>query len=696
MSSVDDEWLALQENENKARNEYNQRYNKVKSKSKVQSLTALMNGTLTVASSTQGATNKSSKLKSSSSESLKLTHNLTNKDSSTTTKLSELSIEESSFIVASSSSILPSSKHQLSTTELMTKLSRELNNAIAEESSLRRQGLMKIYQILLFQQQSSINSLSNTNVTASATIDYEIPSSVYNEIFSDTCKIFFKSFSTDTVVKCRELSLLIIIGFFQNVRDYSLILGFYFPCLFQRLILGHSYDENLKIFVNSIADHEAFLRGRAVDRQDHLVSNSGSNVGGSSNTLSSDSNTTTTSSNTTNGAISSSVFKFIESSEEIRLLLCRSLTLLIQRTLRLNSISLLFPYIQDIMLCLQYQVHDPYPEIKMEICAIFEYMAHACYSSQHIAVLSQYPHGNNEGIEEPLTKKMLNSIDSSSELLPVMKYYCVGIIRVIIPILKHKHAKIRILSVKTIQSLIMIPDTAKMKGAGTDTIADLVGFQESNVLQIAAFYKPTISYNYLADLVQDPVVTVREALATMLVAFLVDLPDRFDHQTRLLPYLLDLVIDEIPSVSGIALQGLISCGKRYEEEHREEVLEKKQYGVDGNLHVNLDKPLPYPLSTLNNTMYVKASTTSTTSTASTAVITTHTKYENRQIKWTRPSLGVRLYTRGNTGRFLHALLNELSNWQAKTRYKSTQLLKVIIILCEEYLTGQSVSQSVSR
>ena len=74
-----------------------------------------------------------------------------------------------------------------------------------------------------------------------------------------------------------------------------------------------------------------------------------------------------------------------------------------------------------------------------------------------------------------------------------------GIIRVVMPLLKHKHAKIRILSVKTIQVLMMIPDTAKMKGAGTDTIVDLVGFHESNSLQVASFYKPVIrclSFHY--------------------------------------------------------------------------------------------------------------------------------------------------------------------------------------------------------
>ena len=52
----------------------------------------------------------------------------------------------------------------------------------------------------------------------------------------------------------------------------------------------------------------------------------------------------------------------------------------------------------------------------------------------------------------------------------------------------------------------------------------------------------------------------------------------------------------------------------------------------------------------------------------------------------RPRIGIRLYVRGNTKRFLTALVNELTNWVSKTRLKSAQLLKMIVILCEESLT----------
>eukprot|EP01037_Dinobryon_pediforme_P047916 gene47916-62501_t len=50
---------------------------------------------------------------------------------------------------------------------------------------------------------------------------------------------------------------------------------------------------------------------------------------------------------------------------------------------------------------------------------------------------------------------------------------------------------------------------------------------------------------------------------------------------------------------------------------------------------------------------------------------------------------MRLYVRGNTKRFLHALVNELTNWVSTTRLKSAALLKVVVVLCEEHLTMEA-------
>jgi hypothetical protein len=169
---------------------------------------------------------------------------------------------------------------------------------------------------------------------------------------------------------------------------------------------------------------------------------------------------------------------------------------------------------------------------------------------------------------------------------------------------------------------------------------------------VSSFYKADVSVNYLAELACDPSAVVRERLAVMLASFLTELEDRYDHQTRLLPYLLDLVGDENVAIQQITLACLSRCGAAYEQDHPEDVIERRQYGIDGDDRINLDKPLPSPFTE-------------------------------------RPRIGVRLYVRGNTKRFIFALVNELTNWQSKTRIKSARLLKYIIVLCEEYLTMEA-------
>ena len=62
--------------------------------------------------------------------------------------------------------------------------------------------------------------------------------------------------------------------------------------------------------------------------------------------------------------------------------------------------------------------------------------------------------------------------------------------------------------------------------------ADLVGFREENVLQVSAFYRADVQINYLAELVSDSSVPVKESVVQMLGEFMTEMGDRYDHQTR--------------------------------------------------------------------------------------------------------------------------------------------------------------------
>jgi len=92
------------------------------------------------------------------------------------------------------------------------------------------------------------------------------------------------------------------------------------------------------------------------------------------------------------------------------------------------------------------------------------------------------------------------------------------------------------------------------------------------------------------------VTIVRFELVKLLCSLLNDIGDRYDHHTRLLPYLLDLLIDDNDEIRNIAYNCLQKCGKEYEDEHDDEIRDRLQYGVDGDRRINLEKPLPLPFT----------------------------------------------------------------------------------------------------
>lgn len=399
-----------------------------------------------------------------------------------------------------------------------------------------------------------------------------------NSLLNDSCKALLKYLSHSSE-KCRELAIKILILMLEFAVDLSIFVGYFFPCILRRLVSAGGYDEQTNTFVHSIEEQESLLRGRVVEKE----------------------------------ASHAPLFLMVEKSEEVRLQLCHLLRIVIQRAIILKSSALLQPYFQESILMLQYQLFDPYPAIKIEICAVLELLA------------------------------------TANEFNIGMKYFAVGLIRSLLGLLQHRQAKVRIAVISAIHACILIPDKAKRKGAGSEAIRDLVGFHDGNTISIASFYTSSTTVNYLASITSDSSVAVRERVVRMLTDLLTILPDCYDHQTRLLPYLLDLLIDESPIVAKATLCGLISCGEKYETEHADDIIEKKQFAIDGDDGINLLPSPPVPFQS-------------------------------------RPSLGVRMFVKGNVKRFLHALVSELTNWQGTTRIKSAKLLNIILYLCEDYLT----------
>jgi hypothetical protein len=168
---------------------------------------------------------------------------------------------------------------------------------------------------------------------------------------------------------------------------------------------------------------------------------------------------------------------------------------------------------------------------------------------------------------------------------------------------------------------------------------------------VAAFYKSecAVTVNVLAEISMDRNSSVRMRCCQMLSFILTSLPNRHDFHQLILPYILTLHCDSCPEIQIIALSTVMICGRQYETEHPDDIIERHQFGIDGDVRCNHLDPLPLPFQS-------------------------------------RPLLGARLFVRENSRNMLDGLIKELSNWIEKVRLASSQLLKVVIIYNEEHIT----------
>jgi hypothetical protein len=94
----------------------------------------------------------------------------------------------------------------------------------------------------------------------------------------------------------------------------------------------------------------------------------------------------------------------------------------------------------------------------------------------------------------------------------------------------------------------------------------LIGFRDPNVVAIRDFFEYTTKINYLAVLAKDPKVQCREYFIRCLGDWLTVLPDKADHETRLLPYLLSGLFDSEESIRKITHDIIEDIGAIYEKE----------------------------------------------------------------------------------------------------------------------------------
>ena len=279
----------------------------------------------------------------------------------------------------------------------------------------------------------------------------------------------------------------------------------------------------------------------------------------------------------------------VEPSEEVRLrtcdLMCAVATSLVARNLHTQ----ILPYLHDTIMFLHACAVDPYPALRVRALGCLEMLA------------------------------------MQERLCATFHHYCVPLIRALMPGLGHRQMKVRTAHVKAIQELVMCPHRAKRKGGGSDAIVDLVGYREENVIPICAFYEGETRINYFGKLVTDSAPSVRRAFYAMLRRWTTELDDRWDHAGRLMPFVLAGLSDADSVAQEYSLGTLDILGSQYETEHPEQIIEKRQYAVDGATgRANYEDPWPKP--------------------------------------WCRrPRRGTRLYVREHARRFLVPVLRELGD-----------------------------------
>jgi hypothetical protein len=196
----------------------------------------------------------------------------------------------------------------------------------------------------------------------------------------------------------------------------------------------------------------------------------------------------------------------VEACEEARVALVHTCVSLLHRTRVTGSTALLRTHTHRLVFAGYAFVHDPAPPIVMLGCR------YLC------ALASTTPAG--------------------------FRPFAIGLAKSLGPVLNHRHWDVRLEALGALDVCVSIEDPLKRKGAGTEAIQFLVGHRDDNVIPVRAFYKGETMRNRFAPLILDPNPRVREAFVRVVGGWLWSLPDRMDHESRLVPYLLSALTDD--------------------------------------------------------------------------------------------------------------------------------------------------------
>lgn len=210
----------------------------------------------------------------------------------------------------------------------------------------------------------------------------------------------------------------------------------------------------------------------------------------------------------------------------------------------------------------------------------------------------------------------------------------------------HRHARVRSAAVDALRYIIPC--------GAAEAIRELAAFRESNVIDMNAFYHGETRVNYFAKLVGDGNNRVRRKYYDMLSDWMTNLPERYDYETLMMPYLLSGLFDATNEIQQKCLETVNSIGAEYERNNEDKLKDQMDYGERAEL---LTKPYLHSLSEFLPQPFTA-----------------------------RPSIGVREVMYRFLPRLIPAIITELSDWKEDTRVRSLSLLRVMLVFGEDSVT----------
>ncbi|EKX50128.1 hypothetical protein GUITHDRAFT_103942 [Guillardia theta CCMP2712] len=330
-----------------------------------------------------------------------------------------------------------------------------------------------------------------------------------------------------------------------------------------------------------------------------------------------------------------------ESSEEIRLLL----VLILGRLVALCP-KVVGQYMDAIHSILHASLQDSHPAVRKEACSILVSLCSCQKESMKMVVRYEETRAG----AEPRYRygELIDSLKST---------------------LRHKHSSVRKVAVTALGSLLLVGDK------NVTLVEDLVAWQLPNVIPVWQFFSGGVweegklvkpeerqpRHNFLALLASDPSAKVRENFISVLIDWMTRLNDRWDHESRLLPYLLNGLCDPCPPLRMATFEAMERLGETHENERENNERDKQE------LRDFLEYGHKTP-SEQNATERWRSC-----------------KHEPPFTR--RPRLGARMVVRNNFRRLCPTLVRELNDWQPKTRSMAAQLLYYLVLYTEYWVTN---------